>query len=76
MGIKLYNTLTRQKEDFIREVDWEKEYLVDCDAAKDTVSYFTKDEQIEAKKNAYKHIGFIQMKFPRIIKKQRLNNEQ
>jgi len=64
-----------QKEDFIREVDWEKEYLLDYDAAKDTVSYFTKEEQQDAKKNAYRHAGFIQMKFPRIIKEKRLNDE-
>ena len=67
--------MKRQKEYFIREVDWEKEYLIDYDAAKDTVSYFTEDEQKYAKKNAYKHTGFIQMKFPRTIKEKRLSYE-
>jgi len=63
-----------QRDNFIRESDWEKEYLIEKDAAEDTVSYFTEDEKKYAINNAYKHASFIQMKFSKIIKTKGLNN--
>lgn len=66
--------MKKQKDDFIRETDWEKEYLIDYEAAMDTVSYFTEDEKEYALNNAYKHAAFIQMKFSKIIKTKGLKN--
>jgi len=56
------------KSEFIREVDWEKEYLVDYQAAKNTISFFTEEENEFCLKERYKHMSFIKMKFTRTSK--------
>jgi len=60
--------MEEEKENFIRENDWEKEYLVDYESALNTIGYFTKEEIIFCKEKAHLHKSFVRMKFPRIIK--------
>lgn len=62
------NYLNQQREEFLRSQDWEKEYLLDYDAANDTLSRFTEDEIIYSEKEAYKHDNFVKIKFSRTVK--------
>lgn len=64
------NYMDEQKEEFLREQDWEKEYLVDYLSAEDTVKHFTTEESEHSKKEAHKHKDFvrIQLKFKKTVK--------
>lgn len=62
------NYMDNQREEFLRNQDWEKEYLIDYEAAKDTLSYFTEDEIIYSEKEAYKHDDFVKIKFIKTVK--------
>lgn len=62
------NYLDEQREDFLRNQDWEKEYLIDYQAAEDTLSRFTEDEIRYSKKEAYKYNNFVRIKFARTVK--------
>lgn len=60
--------MEEQKEDFLREKDWEKEFKMDYDAAKDAVSHFTEEEKAYCHKEKFKHKEFIRMKFSKTVK--------
>ena len=60
--------MDNRKEDFIREQDWEKEYLIDYQSAKDTIKNFTKEENDFCISERYKHLNFVQIKFSKTYK--------
>lgn len=64
--------MEKQKEEFINEEHWAKEYLHDYDAAIDTIKYFTKDEKELCEKDKYKHFEFVRMILKRTIKAKRV----
>jgi len=62
------NYLEKQKDDFLRVQDWEKEYLIDYQSAKDTFERFTDQEMEYCKKVSYKYDNFVNIKFSRMTK--------
>lgn len=62
------NYMEKQREEYIQQKDWEKEYLNDFLSAKDTIKYFTNDENIFCESEAYKHREFVKIKFSNVIK--------
>lgn len=66
--------LKNQRDEFVRDSDWEKEYLVDKESAEDTVSRLTEVEKKYAIENSYKHENFVKMRFAKVTKMERINN--
>lgn len=64
--------MTKEKEEYIRESDWEKEYLIDYESAINVFSDFTSVESEFSKNNAYKYESFVQRRFYKNFK---LKNE-
>ncbi|WP_375724638.1 hypothetical protein LXN10_04040 [Arcobacter sp. KX21116] len=62
------NFMENQKEIFFRIEDWEKEYKLDNECAKDTISKFNDEMKNYCEKEFYKHNDFIKMKFQRTVK--------
>jgi hypothetical protein len=60
--------MENQKEDFFKEEDWAKEYLIDYESANNTIMFFTEEEKDYCKKELFKHTEFVSMKFQKIIK--------
>lgn len=60
--------MEKQKDEFINEDHWSKEYLYDYKAAIDTIKYFTKDEQKLCEKEKHKHFEFVRMILKRTVK--------
>ena len=60
--------MQEMQEDFMRQQDWEKEYLIDYNAAQDTVSHFTNEEKQYCVSEKHKHVGFVKMKFKKTVK--------
>lgn len=60
--------IEKQKEDFIREKDWEKEYGIDYQSAKSTIKHFTDEEKSHCLEEKHKHSGFVRMNFSRTYK--------
>lgn len=60
--------MEKQKDEFINEEHWSKEYLYDYEAAIDTIKYFTKDEKKLCEKEKHKHFEFVRMILKRTIK--------
>lgn len=55
--------MEEEDDEYIREMDWEKEYLYDYECAKNVFSGFTLEEKDYSKNNAFKHKTFIKRRF-------------
>ncbi len=62
------NFMNTQKEEFIREEDWNKEYLYDYNAAIDTLERFSEEEIFYSQNEAFKYDDFVRMKFSKTVK--------
>jgi len=60
--------IEEQKNNFISENDWSKEYQIDYSAAINTISGFTEEEQSFCEKESSKHRDFVSLKFTSIVK--------
>ena len=60
--------MNKQKEEFIREEDWNKEYLYDYNAAIDTLERFSEEEIFYSQNEAFKYDDFVRMKFSKTVK--------
>ncbi|TLP40434.1 hypothetical protein [Arcobacter arenosus] len=60
--------MEKQKDEFINEEHWGKEYLHDYKAATDTLKYFNEDEKRFCEKEKYKHFEFVKMILKRTVK--------
>ncbi len=60
--------MEKQKDEFINEEHWSKEYLYDYEAAIDTIKYFNKDEKKYCEKEKHKHFEFVKMILKRTVK--------
>lgn len=60
--------MEKQKEDFINEDHWDKEYGFDYSAATDTIKYFTNDEKKFCKLEMINHIEFVKLVLKRTVK--------
>lgn len=60
--------MNKQKDDFINEEHWGKEYSIDYAAAIDTIKYFTEDEKRFCEKEMIKHKEFVKLILKRKVK--------
>ncbi|UTJ07104.1 hypothetical protein [Arcobacter roscoffensis] len=70
------NYMDEQRNDFVREQDWEKEYFIDYQSAQNTITHFTQEEIDFSKKEADKYNNFVKMKFSRTVKLKGYTSEE
>lgn len=68
------NFMENEKEKFFRIEDWEKEYKLDYECAKDTICKFNDEIKNYCEKEFYKYNDFIKMKFFRTVKTRNIND--